>query len=98
MSSVDFVMYCAGIGIFIVSIACAVRLLRKNKVRNTEPVKSGSPPVRTTVSDPQTEQLEQRLLEFQSKRFGPELVRRSAQDISFPLQRRNRLKPDHQEK
>ncbi len=87
IGAVDFLLYCAGSGIVLVSAATAVRLIAspgKTKA-NSQPVQSQ--PKWEAVPDPTTEGLGNRLAQFQQERFASPIVRRTLSQDAGPRQR-----------
>lgn len=88
MNAVDFVMYCAGTGILVISVGVAIRLTsslfyrtRKNTT-HTSQEKIWEP-----ISDPASDGLAKRLVEFQTARYASPILQRSLSEDAGPRQR-----------
>jgi len=87
MTSLDFIMYCTGVGIVSVSLGAALRLAsgtfqRRRKVETPATNEQVWQPV--PVTDPSGEGLAKRMLEFQTARYASPIMQRQLSDDAGP--------------
>lgn len=88
MTALDFITYCAGSGIVLVSFGVTVRLMLGAGVRRTQPVPQQPARVEDRQPrepvDPVSEGLVERLHTFQTTRYASPIVRRTLSDDAGP--------------